>query len=122
MVRVKRFSSDRARRMTESEGIALVREWRESGLSMSEFCRVRGVLIHRLRYWKRRTGGLEEASDSTGKFVVLSANPVDASSASAGHGPEEMLEIHVGDRCTVRVPRMAGTLAEIVRALAEVER
>ena len=41
------------RRLTEEQGRALVRQWRQSRETKAEFCRRRGVGVHVLRYHPR---------------------------------------------------------------------
>ena len=40
------------------EGLLLVSEWRESGLSKKEFCASKSIGVHRLSYWLSRESEL----------------------------------------------------------------
>jgi hypothetical protein len=106
-------SNDR-RRMTESEGAALVQEWRRSGLSIAEFGRSRGVGAHRLRYWERRLA----PGPAETPFVVMSAEGLGSSAEPSG---DDAIEIVVGE-FFVRVPAGVGTLAEVLRTLKDADR
>lgn len=111
MAKTSKEAADR-RRMTESEGAALVQEWRRSGLSMAEFGRSRGVAAHRLRYWERRLA----PGPAEMPFVVMSAE-----GSSAEPSGEDAIEIVVGE-FFVRVPAGVGTLAEVLRTLKDADR
>jgi transposase-like protein len=44
----------RAKRWTEEEAREVLREWRESGLSVAAFARRRGISAMRIPYWDQR--------------------------------------------------------------------
>jgi hypothetical protein len=60
-------------RLSATQGRALVEQWRRSGLSVSEYCRARGVREHVLRYRLSRetTPGKSVATQT--EFFVVSA-------------------------------------------------
>ena len=109
--------------MSKSEGLALVREWRKSGLSVPEFCRVRGVSAQRVRYWNQRLEHIEGERRTSEPFVVLSPDTLQDSASSSVEDPaaDDAIEIVVGDRYFVRVPRGAGALADVLRVLRDAE-
>jgi transposase-like protein len=70
-----------------AQGRALVEQWRQSGLSVSEFCRRQGVGAHVLRYWLLRDAkpGLTAATGDA--FYVVSAPSAESTeSAPASMG------------------------------------
>lgn len=108
------------RRMTMAEGEALIEQWRESGLSMQEFCRRHQVGLHRVRYWSRRIIQAPKEQSEQKFFVALP-------SEGLGRGDDvrcdafksdDAIEIFIGE-CFVRVPHRVGVLAEILRGLQE---
>lgn len=112
----------RRRRMTESEGAALVEEWRKSGLMMSEFSRARGVGVHRLRYWDQRLAHSAAGRAEAPSFVVMSADELEGTGHSDEQVVDHAIEIIVGERFFVRVPPGAGNLADVLHALREADR
>ena len=118
---------ENVRRMTEAQGFALARQWRESGLSVSEFCRVHGVKAHRVWHWNGRLR--QEESELTEKadeerFVVLSSEELaaDADTTNDKDDESDAIEIVVGDQFVVRVRQRAGALADVLRALQGADR
>ena len=89
------------RRSTEAEGQELISAWQESGLSVAQFCRNRGLPAHRVHYWKRRIA--------------------DSSSPHAGEVPEffsidvasEAAELSKADRRVSPIVIWAGTSVRI---------
>lgn len=60
--------------MDQSEAMfKLVREWRESGLSQSEFCKPHGITVAKLGYWagKEKLAG-RLIAEKVGGFVQIS--------------------------------------------------
>lgn len=110
----RKTSAERRYRMTESEGSALVNEWRDSGLSMAEFGTVRGVGAHRVRYWQRRLEDVERLT-SAAPFVVLSTDELGCDVAPAE--PDGAIEIRIDDRIHLRVPLTAASLTSVLREL-----
>ncbi|MGH3905626.1 MAG: IS66 family insertion sequence element accessory protein TnpA [Pseudonocardiaceae bacterium] len=51
-------------RWTETEGREVVRRWRRSGQSMSEFAREQGLDVQRICYWRKR---LESGAPEQGR-------------------------------------------------------
>jgi hypothetical protein len=58
---------------TAAQGRALVEQWRQSGLSVSEFCRRHAVGAHVLRYWLSRTAEPGGTAATGEAFYVVSA-------------------------------------------------
>ena len=56
------------------QGRALVEQWRRSGLSVSEFCRTRGVREHVLRYRLSRKSAPSKPAAAEGEFFEISAS------------------------------------------------
>lgn len=56
-----------------AQGRALVEQWRQSGLSVSEFCRRQAVGAHVLRYWLLREAKPGETAATRDAFYVVSA-------------------------------------------------
>ena len=114
------------RRVTEAQGFALARRWRESGLTVLEFCRANEVGSHCVRYWNGRLRRQEdESTRSTDRerFVVMSAEELaDNASATEDEEARDTIEIVVGDQFFVRVPQRAGALADVLRTLQEADR
>lgn len=63
----------RAARRGSAQGRALVEQWRQSGLSVSEFCRRQSVGEHVLRYWLLREAKPEVTATTGDAFYVVSA-------------------------------------------------
>jgi len=55
------------------QGRALVKQWRQSGLSVSEFCRRQAVGAHVLRYWLLRDAKPGATAATGDAFYVVSA-------------------------------------------------
>lgn len=58
---------------TAAQGRALVEQWRQSGLSVSEFCRRQAVGAHVLRYWLLREAPPDVTAAKGEAFYVVSA-------------------------------------------------
>lgn len=56
-----------------AQGRALVAHYRQSGLSVSEFCRRQAVGAHVLRYWLSREAKPEATAATKDAFYVVSA-------------------------------------------------
>jgi hypothetical protein len=112
-------------RRSRDEGMALVEQWRESGLRPAEFCRSRGIAEHRLHYWKRRAQPCESgAGSATSEFFAVLAPADDAREARklAGAAPESIVEICLAGSLRVRVSLAAGRAAfvQTLRGVLEV--
>lgn len=59
------------------QGRALVEQWRQSGLSVSEFCRHQAVGAHVLRYWLSRETKRCAKGATADAFYVVSAPEAD---------------------------------------------
>lgn len=85
MSKVERAGT-RGLRRNQAEGQALVERWRQSGLSVREYCRRHGLGEHVLRYWLEKAAGGAGASSKAGGFFVVSTSGevahLDQSSAS----------------------------------------
>ena len=60
-------------RRSAAEGGALVEQWRQSGMSISEFCRGHAVGTHVLHYWRSRQSSATKARVRASEFFVVSA-------------------------------------------------
>jgi hypothetical protein len=111
-------------RRSRDEGMALVEQWRESGLRPAEFCRTRGIAEHRLHYWKRRAPVEAKAEGATGEFFAVLATTGGAREASplAAAVPEAIVEICMAGSLRVRVSLAAGRAAfvQTLRGVLEV--
>ena len=63
----------RAVHRSAAQGRALVEQWRQSGLSVSEFCRRQAVGAHVLRYWLLREAKPGVTAATGDAFYVVSA-------------------------------------------------
>lgn len=59
------------------EGQALVEQWRQSGLSGSEFCRRQALGEHVLRYWQSREAKAKASTARGDAFYVVSTPSTD---------------------------------------------
>jgi hypothetical protein len=73
-------------RLSATQGRALVEQWRRSGLSVSEYCRVRGVGEHVLRYRLSREATPTKSVPAQGDFVVVSAPTMAPAEAPTNDG------------------------------------
>jgi hypothetical protein len=106
-------------RLSKSEGLALVRDWEQSGLPPGEFCAKRGVKPSRLQYWLRHRESREASPEGDERKVVLIPFkvPEEPSPASVAH-----IEIGGPGGLAIRVPLSTdrSQLLEILRVLQEV--
>jgi transposase-like protein len=70
-------------RRSPAEGQALVERWRQSGLSVGEYCRKHAVGEHVLRYWLDKSEGRDRASAKASDFFVVATSDEDARSGQA---------------------------------------
>ncbi len=73
-------------RLSPTQGRALVEQWRRSGLSVSEYCRARGVREHVLRYRLSRETTPGKSGATEGEFFVVSAPTIAPGVAQASDG------------------------------------
>ena len=64
------------------QGRALVEQWRQSGLSVTEFCRRQAVGVHVLRYWRSREAKPGATAATADAFYVVSAPSTEGSKPS----------------------------------------
>lgn len=116
--------------MTASEGLDLVRRWRQSGLSARVFCEAEGIGSHRLWYWNKRAKTSDNTdAGSRSAFVVLSSSDLppepcevmEAEGMSAEpsdcEAVNDAVEVILGDGEMVRIPMGSASLAEIFDAV-----
>lgn len=72
-------------RLSAMQGRALVEQWRQSGLSVSAFCRTHSVREHILRYRLSRESTPSEPAAAQGEFFVVSASADAPAAAHASH-------------------------------------
>jgi hypothetical protein len=76
-------------RRNRKEGLALVEQWRRSGLSVGEYCRWHGVGEHVLRYWLDKASSPTSAGAKAGDFFVVSTTREDEDAAGS-HEPNAL--------------------------------
>ena len=108
------------RRMTESEGRALIEAWRESGLGQREFAERRGVKVARVQYWSRRLALAGPDGDATrDPFLVVTASERELVPSGS---EATYIEVVVDDRFVVSVPSTAENLGVLLRVMMEARR
>lgn len=101
-------------RLSATQGRALVEQWRRSGLSVSEYCRARGVREHVLRYRLSRETTTSKTVAAQGDFVVVSAPTMGPGVAHASDGGR------AGGAVIVMLPAVTSAeLVQTVRGLLE---
>ena len=104
------------KRRSREAGMALVEEWRSSGQTPAQFCRVRGIGTHGLQYWRRKLEPeVTPKASVAGEFFALSV-PARAQEPELQRGAELVIEIGARDPILVHVPLAAGSAA-FVQAL-----
>ena len=89
-------------------------QWRRSGLSVSEYCRARGVREHVLRYRLSRESTPSKSVTTEGEFFVVSAPTMAAATAPVSDGNR------AGGAVIVMLPAVTPTeLVQTVRGLLE---
>ena len=71
--------------MKAQEWESVIKDWQDSGLSQSEYCRRAGIKDSRFGYWWRKLKGKNEHSQQENKFISL-----------IPEGKSERIEIHSG--------------------------
>ena len=97
-------------RWGEEQGRAVVREWRESGLSGEAFARRKGITGVRLSYWKKRVGA--------GNTLAFVAVPMPVS----GGGGSVQGQIEIEHRGVMVRVRESLDVEHIARLIAAMER
>ena len=69
----RKDAESRRVRLSARQGRALVEQWRRSGLSVSEYCRARGVREHVLRYRLSQETTPSKTVATDGEFFVVTA-------------------------------------------------
>lgn len=101
-------------RLSATQGRALVEQWRRSGLSVSEYCRARGVGEHVLRYRLSRETPPSKTVAAQGDFVVVSAPTMTPGGTHASDGNR------AGGAVIVMLPAVTpAELVQTVRGLLE---
>lgn len=101
-------------RLSATQGRALVEQWQRSGLSVSEYCRVRGVREHVLRYRLSRETTPSKSGATQGEFFVVSAPTMATAAAPATDGNR------AGGAVIVMLPAVTpAELVQTVRGLLE---
>lgn len=98
------------------QGHALVEQWRQSGLSGSEFCRRQAVGEHVLRYWQSRAAKLGERAAKAEAFYVVStpgADAVQLGSPSARGGSRAVIVVLPSATSEQLVQTLRGLLEEV---------
>jgi hypothetical protein len=101
-------------RLSVTQGRALVEQWRQSGLSVSEYCRARGVREHVLRYRLSREATPSKAVATPSEFFVVSPPTLAAAAAPASDANR------AGGAVIVMLPAVTpAELVQTVRGLLE---
>jgi hypothetical protein len=101
-------------RLSATQGRALVEQWRQSGLSVSEYCRARGVGEHVLRYRLSRETTPRKSGGTEGEFFVVSAPAMAHTAAPVNEGNR------AGGAVIVMLPAVTpAELVQTVRGLLE---
>jgi transposase-like protein len=101
-------------RLSATQGRAMVEQWRQSGLSVSEYCRARGVREHVLRYRLSREARPGKAVATPSEFFVVSTPTMSPAVAPANDGHR------VGGAVIVMLPAVTpAELVQMVRGLLE---
>ena len=109
------MANEQSRRLSEEEGFALVRQWRQSQEKKARFCRRTGVGVHVLRYWVAREAKRPgPAPRARGDFVVMSTPQPPRRS------PERSRPTRSGKAVLVVMADVSSTvLAQTIRELLE---
>lgn len=100
--------------LSAKQGRALVEQWRQSGLSVSEYCRTRGVREHVLRYRLSRETRPTKAVATPSEFFVVSTPTMSPAVAPANDGNR------AGGAVIVMLPAVTpAELVQTVRGLLE---
>jgi hypothetical protein len=114
--------SSAKRYRTIVEGVALVSEYRRSGLSAGDFARERGVTRKSLNYWIGRVGALAHASSAASAFVEVTPPPPRLASSESAPGATAGAAIEVrlsgGASIIVSAGYDATLLRSVVQALS----
>ena len=112
-----------AKRLNTASARILIQEWRESGLSIHQFCRARGMSGQRLRYWMTRVADQETRAMPSASFVVVSKESFDKRTVPQDERRlcDDVIEIRVNDAYVVRVPHHVINWKDILHAMREVE-
>ena len=109
-----RHAERRGDRLSATQGRALVEQWRRSGLSVSEYCRARGVREHVLRYRLSRETTPSKSVATEGEFFVVSAPTMAPAAVSVNDGNR------TGGAVIVMLPAVTpAELVQTVRGLLE---
>lgn len=101
-------------RLSAAQGRALVEQWRQSGLSVSEYCRARGVREHVLRYRLLRGTTPSKAVATPSEFFVVSTPAMSPAVAPSNDGNR------AGGAIIVMLPAVTpAELVQTVRGLLE---
>lgn len=99
------------KRWSEDHGYEVVRQWKQSGLSMAKFARAQGHNEQRIRYWREREAAERSATPSSRLLPGVLVN-VGAPSGVSIALPRGVV---VEARSAAELP--AAWVAEVVRAL-----
>jgi hypothetical protein len=81
-------------RTERAEGRILAEQWRASGQTVAQFCRERGVPVHRLHYWKRQAESATQSEEAPTASEFLA---VEIEEVSRSKPPKDApIEIAVG--------------------------
>ena len=98
-----------AGRTSDKKWTELIRQQRQSGLSVSAFCRDRGFSDQAFYYWRKRLSGRDPV-----RFALVAAD----AGSTTNHAPIELL-LASGDRLRIAPGTDALTLRTVLSALRE---
>jgi len=91
---------------------AVVKDWRESGLSQADYCKKAGIKSNRLSYWKRKLS-IEDAISAKSEIRVKNEF------IEVGKSVNELIEINYGD-LQINIPSSIESkkIAELINCLS----
>jgi hypothetical protein len=101
---------------SEEEGAALVRRWKASGLSQTQFGREQGIAPHVISYWKRR---LEHRPKREPPAFVLLSGDAKAGSICCSDDVAQCIEVWFDEKIRLKLPFGRAELGPIVATLKE---
>lgn len=113
------------RKRTLRQGRALIRSWRQSGLSAAAFARQIGVHPNRITFWKRRLAPVDQPATraQSTAFIQIPNAAADAAGSSPAPGPAlsaQMIEAVLpnGIRLTIHPGTAIPHLVAVIGALS----
>ncbi len=96
------------KRWTPAEGREALLAWRQSGLTLADFCRQRGIGEHRLTWWRRRLANEADSAKGSGPDArrggLVEAVISGVRSEQLERSSAVVLQLRSGDRIEVGSP------------------